>query len=119
MEKKQGIKESSESINYEVVEEVRGKMPAEDTFEDLSLFFKVMADETRLRIMWALDTREMCVQDLAETLGMTKSAISHQLSLLRRSNLVKTRRAGKSIFYSLSDDHVIMLFEAGLEHINE
>lgn len=93
--------------------------PDSDTFERLSIFFKVMGDPTRMKIMWVLSQTEMCVCDLACTLNMTKSAISHQLSVLRRADLVRNRRDGKTVYYSLSDNHVRVLYEAGLEHINE
>ncbi|MCQ2518744.1 MAG: metalloregulator ArsR/SmtB family transcription factor [Lachnospiraceae bacterium] len=98
---------------------IAGNLPDNDTFDRLSKFFKVMGDPTRMRIMWVLHREEMCVCDLACTLGMTKSAISHQLAVLRDSDLVKNRRDGKTIYYSLSDEHVHLLYEAGLEHINE
>ena len=86
---------------------------------NLADFFKVLGDSTRARIMWALDESEMCVCDLAVLLNMTKSAISHQLRSLRQANLVKYRREGKVVFYSLADDHVKQIFEKGLEHICE
>lgn len=94
-------------------------LPEAEVFEELSSFFKVLGDPTRMKIMWALDRQELCVCDLANLLNMTKSAVSHQLATLRMSNLVKYRKEGKSVFYSLSDEHVRMLFEAGLDHINE
>lgn len=92
-------------------------MPVEDELFDLSDFFKVLGDSTRVKIMWALDESEMCVCDLAVLLNMTKSAISHQLKLLRTANLVKYRKEGKVVFYSLSDNHVKDILEKGLEHI--
>jgi len=94
-------------------------MPAEDELYDLSDFFKVLGDSTRAKIMWALDESEMCVCDLAVLLQMTKSAISHQLRSLRQSNLVKYRKEGKVVYYSLSDEHIKEIFEKGLEHIRE
>jgi len=106
-------------IHGDVVEAVKKKMPEEDILYDLSDFFKVLGDSTRVKIMWALDEREMCVCDLAVLLNMTKSAISHQLKSLRQANLVKFRRDGKVVYYSLSDDHVKEIFEKGLEHIRE
>lgn len=108
-----------EVIHSEVVEKVSKAMPLEDELYDLADFFKVLGDSTRTRIMCALDESEMCVCDLAVLLGMTKSAISHQLSSLKQANLVKARREGKNIFYSLSDHHVKQVFECGLEHIRE
>ncbi|GAA4294777.1 metalloregulator ArsR/SmtB family transcription factor [Anaerocolumna aminovalerica] len=106
-------------IHGDVVEAVKKKMPEEDILYDLSDFFKVLGDSTRVKIMWALDESEMCVCDLAVLLNMTKSAISHQLRSLKQANLVKFRRDGKVVYYSLSDDHVKQIFEKGLEHIRE
>ncbi|MDF2537929.1 MAG: putative transcriptional regulator [Herbinix sp.] len=106
-------------IHGDVVDCVKNKMPPEDELYDLSDFFKVLGDSTRIKIMWALDESEMCVCDLAVLLNMTKSAISHQLHSLRQANLVKYRKEGKVVYYSLSDDHVKEIFEKGLEHIRE
>jgi ArsR family transcriptional regulator len=108
-----------EVIHADVVDSVKGKMPDEYELYDLSDFFKVFGDSTRIKIMWALDEHEMCVCDLAFLLNMTKSAISHQLKSLKQTNLVKYRREGKVVFYSLTDDHVKEIFEKGLEHIRE
>src|SRR2546428_5656412 len=81
--------------------------------------FKVLGDTTRVRILDALARAELCVQDLADVLGLTQSAVSHQLRLLRSMRLVRTRRDGRQIFYALDDDHIVRLFEQGLEHIEE
>lgn len=108
-----------EVIHADVVDAVRGKMPEEYVLYDLADFFKVLGDSTRAKIIWALDEHEMCVCDLAVLLNMTKSAISHQLRSLRQANLVKYRKKGKVVFYSLLDDHVKDIFEKGLEHIKE
>jgi len=108
-----------EVIHADVVDKVKKKMPDEADLYDLSDFFKVLGDSTRVRIICALDESEMCVCDLAVLLSMTKSAISHQLSSLKQANLVKYRKEGKVVFYSLSDDHVKEIFEKGLEHIKE
>lgn len=108
-----------EVIHADVVEKVKNRMPDEDELYDLADFFKVLGDSTRARIICALDESEMCVCDLAVLLNMTKSAISHQLRSLRQTNLVKYRKEGKVVFYSLSDDHVKAIFEKGLEHIRE
>jgi ArsR family transcriptional regulator len=102
-----------------MVNSVREKMPDENVLSDLSDFFKILGDSTRSKIVCALDAGEMCVCDLAALLNMTKSAISHQLRSLRDANLVKNRREGKVVFYSLADDHVKEIFEKGLEHIRE
>lgn len=106
-------------IHEDVVNAVKKKMPDENELYDLSDFFKILGDSTRAKIIWALDESEMCVCDLAVLLNMTKSAISHQLSSLRQANLVKYRREGKNVFYSLADDHIKAIFEKGLEHIKE
>lgn len=106
-------------IHEHVFEEVKEKMPEDNDIYDLSDFFKVLGDSTRAKIMWALDLHEMCVCDLSILLNMTKSAISHQLSTLKENNLVKFRREGKLVFYSLSDNHVKEIFEKGMEHIKE
>jgi ArsR family transcriptional regulator len=108
-----------EVIHPDIVEKVRKKMLKEEELYDLSDFFKVLGDSTRAKIMWALDENEMCVCDLAVLLNMTKSAISHQLKSLKQANLVKFKKEGKNVFYSLSDEHVKEIFEKGLEHIRE
>jgi ArsR family transcriptional regulator len=93
---------------------------ADDTdITALSDFFKIMADSTRLKIVWALDQHEMCVNDIAALLDMTKSAVSHQLSVLKDANLVKNRREGRVVFYSPADEHVKLISEMGMEHIRE
>jgi ArsR family transcriptional regulator len=106
-------------IHGEIVEAVREKMPDESELYDLADFFKVLGDSTRARIICALDESEMCVCDLAVLLNMTKSAISHQLRSLKQTNLVKYRKEGKVVYYSLADYHVKEIFEKGLEHIRE
>ncbi len=106
-------------IHADVVNEVKQRMPKQDILWDLSDFFKVLGDSTRVRIIWALDEHEMCVCDIAVLLNMTKSAISHQLKTLKQANLVKFRREGKVVFYSLMDEHVKDIFEKGMEHIKE
>jgi Predicted transcriptional regulators len=108
-----------EVIHSDVVEKVKKNMPDETELYDLSDFFKILGDSTRAKIICALDENELCVCDLAVLLGMTKSAISHQLSILRQNNLVKNRREGKVVYYSLADDHIKEIFEKGLEHIRE
>lgn len=117
--KKEDVFCDCDIVHEQVVNDVRKKMPDENELCDLSDFFKILGDSTRAKIISALDENEMCVCDLASLLGMTKSAISHQLSSLRRANLVKNRREGKNVFYSLADDHVQAIFEKGLDHIRE
>ena len=94
-------------------------MPKEEELYDLAELFKVFGDSTRIRILFVLFEAEVCVCDLAEALQMTQSAVSHQLKILKQAKLVKNRRAGKSIFYSLADDHVRAIIGQGLEHIEE
>ena len=108
-----------EVIHEEVVARVRAAMPGGDNFYDLANFYKMFADKTRLRILWALSCEEMCVCDLAALLGMTKSAISHQLKSLRLANLVRYDKQGKNVYYSLVECHVKDIFEKGFEHILE
>lgn len=106
-------------IHKNLLEKVNAHMPDETELYDLSELFKVFGDSTRIRILFVLFEAEVCVCDLAETLNMTQSAISHQLKILKQSKLVKNRREGKSIFYSLADEHVRTIIAMGLEHIEE
>ena len=108
-----------DAVHPEVVAHVKEVMEDTEVLYALSDFFKVMSDSTRMRIMAALDNEEMCVCDLSEVLGMTKSAISHQLKVLKDAQLVKFRRDGKNVFYTLKDDHVKTILEMGIEHIKE
>ncbi|GHS88889.1 transcriptional regulator [Campylobacterota bacterium] len=108
-----------EIIHKDVVDRVQKLMPESGEFNDLANLYKMFADETRLKILWALSCSEMCVCDLAALLNMTKSAISHQLKSLRLTNLVKYEKHGRSAVYSLADDHVRAIFETGFEHIRE
>ena len=109
--------ELSISYNREVVASVREKLIASPYILELSAFFKVIGDETRVKIIYALAEQEMCVNDLAMVLGMSQSAISHQLKLLKMENQVKSRRDGKNIYYSLDDHHVVEILEAALTHV--
>lgn len=106
-------------IHENLLKIVNEKMPAETELYDLSELFKVFGDSTRIRILFVLFEAEVCVCDLANVLNMTQSAISHQLRILKANKLVKSRREGKSVFYSLSDDHVRTIIAMGLEHIEE
>lgn len=106
-------------IHEDVVNSVRERMPHEEDLYDLAELFKVFGDSTRIRILWALDESEMCVCDIAVLLNMTQSAISHQLRVLKQAKLVKSRRDGKIVYYSLDDEHVKQIFDQGLSHINE
>lgn len=103
----------------EVVRRVQEQMPDEDTLYDLTELFRIFADSTRIRILYVLFEAEMCVCDIALLLGMTQSAISHQLRALKNARLVKSRREGKTVFYSLTDDHVKTIIDQGMEHVAE
>lgn len=106
-------------VHSEVVAHVKEVMEDTEVLYSLSDFFKVMSDSTRMRIMAVLDNEELCVCDLSEVLGMTKSAVSHQLKVLKDAQLVKFRREGKNVFYTLKDEHVKTILEMGIEHIKE
>ncbi len=103
----------------ELVETVRERMPEEDRLYDLAELFKVFGDSTRIRILYVLLEAEMCVCDIALLLGMTQSAISHQLRVLKQAKLIKNRREGRTVFYALADDHVSRIIRQGMEHICE
>ena len=105
-------------IHEKVVENTRSRMQKEAEYLDLAALFKMFGDGTRVKILHALELNEMCVCDMAALLGMTKSAISHQLKALRLSNLVKSRRDGQVIYYSLADDHVKYILDIGFDHIH-
>ena len=109
----------SHVIHEDVVNRIRKAMPDKQDFYSLANLYKMFADNTRVRILWALSCEAMCVCDLAALLGMTKSAISHQLKSLRLSNLVKYDKQGKVVYYSLADSHIQDIFEKGFEHIHE
>lgn len=106
-------------VHPEVVAHVKEVMEDTEVLYALSDFFKVMSDSTRMRIMAVLDSAELCVCDLSEALNMTKSAVSHQLKILKDAQLVKFRRDGKNVFYTLKDDHVKTILEMGIAHIKE
>ena len=106
-------------IHEESLKIVNETMPEETELEDLADLFKIFGDSTRIRILFVLFEAEVCVCDLAKALNMTQSAISHQLRILKEKKLVKNRREGKSIFYSLADDHVRTIIDQGREHVEE
>ena len=106
-------------VHADVVAHVRQVMEDTEVLYALSDFFKVMSDSTRMRIMAVLENEELCVCDISELLGMTKSAVSHQLKVLKDAQLVKFRRDGKNVFYTLKDHHVKTILEMGIEHIKE
>jgi len=106
-------------IHADRLKTVRETLPEEADLYDLAELFKIFGDSTRIRILFVLFEAEVCVCDLAAVLGMTPSAVSHQLRILKQNKLVKNRREGKSIFYSLADDHVRTIIQQGMEHIEE
>ena len=104
-------------IHEAIVNQTKEKMLDNDFINDISLFFKILGDNTRVKILFALDNNEMCVCDIANVLNMTKSSISHQLSFLKQNNIVKCNRIGKEVYYSLDDEHVKEVFEVAISHI--
>lgn len=103
----------------DTVELVRAQLPPDEVVYDLAELFKNFGDSTRLKILYALLQHELCVQDLARLMDVTQSAVSHQLRVLKAGKLVKFRREGKTVYYSLADDHVIRILSQGMEHIEE
>lgn len=106
-------------VHPQIVDKLKKEMPAHELYQNLSELFKMFADPTRLKILSLLFQQELCVCDIAEVLSMTHSAVSHQLSVLRQNRIIKYRREGKNIFYSLDDEHIQMIYNAGTEHILE
>ena len=104
-------------IHEAIVNQTKKKMLDNDFINDISLFFKILGDNTRVKILFALDNNEMCVCDIANVLNMTKSSISHQLSFLKQNNIVKCNKVGKEVYYSLDDEHVKEVFEVAISHI--
>ena len=106
-------------VHEDIVAQVNENMPDEEILYDLAELFKIFGDSTRIKILYVLFESEMCVCDIANLLGMTQSAISHQLRALKQSKLVKYRREGKTVFYSLADSHVRTILDQGMEHVGE
>ena len=102
-----------------ILNHVKAELPKDELLQDLGDLFKIFGDTTRIKIMYALHEDEMCVCAISELLGMTQSAVSHQLKTLKTANLVKSRRDGKTIYYSIADDHVKTIIALGFEHITE
>ena len=109
----------SDVVHESVVERVKAVLPDEDTLADVAELFKVFGDSTRTRILSALFEAELCVCDIASLLGMTKSAVSHQLRILRQTKVVKNSKQGKEVYYSLDDDHISRIYKMALEHLAE
>ncbi len=112
-------KSDCQVVDIKTVKRVKNSMPDVKMLYELSDFFKVMGDGTRIQLLWALEESEMCVGDLAVLLDMTKSAISHQLKVLRMSKLVRCEKRGKNVYYSLDDEHVKEILKKSFEHILE
>ena len=110
---------SCEIIHEDVVRDVRAQLLDKERYISLATLFKLFGDGTRVQILHALEQHELCVCDLAALLGLTKSAVSHQLKSLRLARLVKYRRDGQNVYYSLADDHVKKILDMGYEHISE
>ena len=106
-------------VHQDAVDEMQSHIPSPQQFSDMAGLFKLFGDATRVKILWSLSQRELCVCDLAALIGMNQSAVSHQLRILKQGRLVKSRREGKSIFYSLADGHVETVLAQGMEHISE
>ena len=107
------------TINEETAEEIENEMPEESELYDLADLFKVFGDSTRIKILYVLFENEMCVYDIASILNMTQSAISHQLRILKQNRLVKFRKEGKTVLYTLADEHVFTILSQGIEHVEE
>ena len=106
-------------VHEDIVKELQDNLLTQECFDDLSNIFKMFADPTRLKILSMLFQHELCVCDISALLDMTQSAVSHQLSVLRQNRIIKSRRSGKNIYYSLDDAHIEAIYKIGLEHIEE
>lgn len=108
-----------EIVHSDILNTVRTQLPPDELLYDLAELFKIFGDSTRVKILYALLEHELCVCDIASLLDVSQSAVSHQLRVLKASKLVKFRREGKTVFYSLADDHVLRILSQGMEHIEE
>lgn len=106
-------------IHEDAIEKVREVIPPDETLYDLAELFKVFGDSTRIKILYSLFNTELCVYDISQLLNVSQTAVSHQLKILKTNKLVKSRKEGKHVFYSLADNHVYGIINQGLEHINE
>ena len=106
-------------VHTDAVEKVRSRLPLDERLYDLAELFKIFGDSTRVKILYALLESELCVCDIAKLMEVTQSAVSHQMRVLKNSKLVKFRREGKTVYYSLADDHVLHILDQGMEHILE
>ena len=125
MNKKEAqAEETAETVEYlaaheDVVNRVLEELPDDEILYDLAEMFKMFGDSTRIKILYTLFESELCVGDIAQLLRLSQSSVSHQLRILKDSKLVKFRREGKSMFYSLADDHVRMIISTGMDHVEE
>lgn len=117
MEKKEFVCDCN-IIHQNAVDAALKNKPKDEELKNLTALFKILGDSTRTKILWILDHQEMCVCDIANVLNMTKSSISHQLAILREAGIIKFRRSGKEVYYTLDDEHISHLYEIGLEHIH-
>ena len=106
-------------VQVDAVDQVRALLPPDEELYDLAELFKIFGDSTRIKILYALLEGELCVCDIAQLMEVTQSAVSHQLRVLKSSKLVKFRREGKTVYYSLADEHVVRILSQGMEHIEE
>ena len=106
-------------LHEDVIKAVRKQMPDSVNLYELAEFFRIFGDSTRIGILWALTSAEMCVCDISSLLSMTQSAVSHQLRILKQARLVKNRRDGKVVYYSLNDEHIRAILDDGMEHVGE
>ena len=106
-------------VHMDIVDEVKSHLPGENILDDLSEIFKGFGDKTRMKILYVLHEKELCVCDIAQLLDMNQSAISHQLKVLKQAGLIKNRRDGKQMYYCLADDHVHTILSMGMEHVLE
>lgn len=107
------------TLHTDVIEKVKNRLPGEDDIRELAEFFKIFGDATRISILWSLSEAELCVCDLCELLKMKQPAVSHQLRTLRQSRIVKSRREGKNVYYSLDDEHIHQLLDFSIAHLKE
>ena len=119
MEDKTGLCCEENIVHLDTVERVREQLPPDETLYDLAELFKMFGDSTRVKILYALLETELCVCDIAKLLDVTQSAVSHQLRVLKSGKLVKYRREGKTMYYSLADEHVFRIISQGMEHVQE
>ena len=110
---------SDEAVHKDVLEKVKGSVPSDEDVIRLESLFQLFADDNRLKLLLALRERELCVCDISAFVGMSMSAVSHQLRSLRAAKLVKPRREGKTVYYSLADEHVESIIDLGMEHLSE